>query len=136
MKLTLRQQPTPITCMATSLAMILDMDTQECIDKYHDELYSCRLWYDEVFDEHKIEYEYGHPKRNYLKTGRVYIVTVQSLNTPNSGHAVVVDMRSKEMKVLDPCKGIEGKRFYGEGGEPLGFFSVQFSVDGKLYEGE
>lgn len=48
-----------------------------------------------------------------LKPNNVYIVTVGSLNTMGSYHAIVVTHDiDGSLKVYDPCKGIEGKKYY------------------------
>lgn len=128
-----RTQPTPDTCGCASLAMVLDMDVNILVDQIHHDYISGELWFDEVLDGMCVEYKYMFPNCNTMRLGKVYIASVPSLNIPDSTHAIVIDAR-KEFRILDPNKGREGVKFYGEGGTPLTDYTLYVELDGSLYE--
>lgn len=128
-----RQQPDGQTCMATCLAMLLDMDTAECVARYHDKLYSQDFWFDDILDEHNIPYEYGHPARGKLYQGHVYLATVPSLNNAGGTHQIVIDYSHDEYVVLDPNIGRDVKEYAEDGFNLLGW-CIDLILPAALYE--
>ena len=128
------QQPDGTTCMATCLAMILDMDLDQCIALYHDKLYSQDFWFDDILDEHNIPYTYGHPARRRLHEGYVYLATVPSLNNIGGNHQVVIDYRDDEYMVLDPNIGRHGVLEYAQDGHNLFGWHIDLIIPADLYE--
>lgn len=120
-QLQLRQQPDGCTCMATSLAMILDMDVDQCIELYHEKLYSHDFWFDDVLDEHDIPYAYPKPGRQTIYQGNVYLCAVPSLNNLGGMHQIVIDYRGEEYQVLDPNSGRDCRAYQPDGSDLLGW---------------
>lgn len=131
-RLTLRQQPDGKTCMATSLAMILDMDVDRCIELYHDKLYSLDFWFDDIFDELDIPYEYAKPGRNTLYEGYVYLCSVPSLNNAGGMHQLVIDHRDEEYVVMDPNVG-RGVNEYASDGFNLCGWRVDIILPSSIW---
>lgn len=134
MKLIHQQQPTGNTCMVTCAAMLVGMPVAEAVERYHEQMYNGhQTWYDDILEEHDIPFTFGHPKYPRLITGHVYCVTAPSLNEDCS-HALIVDKRGREMVVLDPNRGREGKLFYGAGGAELTTWYINVCIPGTVYE--
>lgn len=111
--ITFQQQPTEDTCMITCLAMLLDRPVREMMDKYHDLLYKKEIWLDDILDDFKIPYFYGHPRKAQLNQGFVYLLTVASLNIQGGLHEILLEFdRSRNITVFDPNKGKEGIKYY------------------------
>lgn len=120
-KLRLRTQTSNITCMSTSLAMLLDMDAQQCADLYHDKLYSQDFWFDDILDELGVPYEYPEPGRNSIKQGHVYLCVVASLNHKGGLHQLVIDYRNDDFVVLDPNTGRDCLAYQPDGSDLFGW---------------
>lgn len=112
------QQPDSTTCMVTCLAMLLGMDVEEAVKNYHEGLFSHDCWYDEIFDIHGIPYRYN-PATNpgqTTYTQKIYLLGVPSLNVIGGMHQVIFDTRHVNFPtVIDPNKGIPGKKYYTYG---------------------
>ena len=71
---------------------------------------------------------------NTLVSGRVYIITVPSLNLPRENHAIVIDFRGKICRAYDPQAGISGKLYYKGFEDISGFGNVLEILKGD-YDG-
>lgn len=131
-QLRLRQQPTPTSCMATSLAMLLDIDTDESIALYHDKLYSLDFWFDDILDDLNFPYEYAKPGRNTLYQGNVYLCSVPSLNNAGGMHQLVIDHRDEYYVVMDPNAG-RGVNEYLSDGSNLCGWRIDLIFPGHLW---
>lgn len=108
-------QPTPMGCVCTCLAMLMDEPASAVIERYHDHYYSQKSV--EVAD---ILVNEGFMfKRELAGTvttlfpGSVYMLTVASLNIPGGLHQILVDYRDPERPVvLDPAKGYLDRKYY------------------------
>ena len=108
-------QPTPMGCVCTCLAMLMDEPVQDVIDAYHKAYFD-----DQSMDVHDILRENGftftHEKAGRVQTllpGTVYLLTVASLNIPGGLHQILVDYREPVMpRVLDPAKGYSNRKYY------------------------
>ena len=57
-----------------------------------------------------------------LYSGKIYKVGVASRNSVGL-HSLIIDLRSKKIKVYDPQNGVYGKNFYSEKEIPENYFS-------------
>lgn len=117
----LQQQPTPVSCTATCVAMAVgipvrelgvDLERAYCFDRFG-------VW----FAERSIWMRQGiscnfHGER--FRNGSVYLIGALSLNTLRSTHAVLLDTRQPLQSdyersgwyCYDPNKGRQGKKYY------------------------
>ena len=105
------QQPTATTCVHACLAMLAGVSVEGVIEKYGhpDGVYE---WEESSFAQ-RMGLDFIKYHTDKVAPGRVYLITVPSLNIPNSLHRVVVDYREAENPVvLDPNMGKEGKAHY------------------------
>ena len=107
-------QPTGNTCVCTCIAMLTGKPAQEVIDKWHTRYYSSQEWLGDILEEEGVSFTYpvaNEPHR--LDPGKVYLLTVASLNIEGSFHQLIVDWRSSAPVVLDPAKGrTPGSKYY------------------------
>jgi len=93
--------------------MFLDRPVKEMMDKYHNLLYKKEIWLDDILDDFKIPYFYGHPRKAQLNQGFVYLLTVASLNIQGGLHEILLEFdRSRNITVFDPNKGKDGILYY------------------------
>jgi hypothetical protein len=96
--------------------MILGMPADASYNEYHHRLYNERdkgEWYDDILDEHKIPYSYGHPRKNTIFGDAVFILTTPSLNLEGGTHAVIATSTfDGNISVFDPVKGWPSKKYY------------------------
>lgn len=113
--LTHQTQPTPMSCVCTCLAMLMDTPAHEVIDKYH------KAYFDkQIVNVHDILREnafiFEHKMAGQVETlypGAVYMLTVASLNIPGGLHQVMVDYRDPATPIaLDPAKGYGTRKYY------------------------
>lgn len=108
-------QPTPMSCVCTCLAMLMNQPAQDVIDAYHTAYFD-----DQVLDVHDIlrenKFTFTHEMAGRVQTllpGAVYLLTVASLNIPGGLHQILVDYREQNMpRVLDPAKGYSNRKYY------------------------
>jgi hypothetical protein len=105
------QQPTPFTCVHACIAMVTGKPVTEIIEKYG---FEKGMSVDQQCAVLTME---GVPfiryASSFLAWGRVFTVTVPSINIERSTHCVVLDMRDDQNPIIyDPCEGRDGKRFY------------------------
>jgi hypothetical protein len=103
-----QMQPTPDTCTSACLAMILDVPVANVVEFFHKD------WTDGKTDPAhflvrnlaKIQI-HREPYNNTLLFGKVYLLTVPSVNITGRNHHIIVDMRHGEGKeiVYDPNQG-------------------------------
>lgn len=115
LEIKLVQQPTADSCTSACLSMLTGIPVNEVISDFH------HRWKDpnDGYDPSSYLMEKGcpfivsrDPFNNFLVWGRVYLLTVPSLNVEGGLHHIVVDVRGEEEKVFDPNEGKEGRRYY------------------------
>lgn len=111
----LQQQPTPDTCTAACLAMILDTPVDEVVEEFHSK------WINGLTDpahyliKKLAKFQiHREPYDRTLHYGKVYLLTVPSVNITGRNHHLLVDMRRGEGKeiVYDPNDGKTDKAHY------------------------
>lgn len=114
-KLKHQTQPTPMGCVCTCLAMLLDEPAKDVIAKYHEAYFD-----KQTIEVHDILRENGfifkHELAGRVQTlmpGAIYMLTVASLNIPGGLHQILVDYRDVAGPiVLDPSEGYPGRKYY------------------------
>ena len=110
-----QKQPTRDTCTSACLAMILGTPVDEVVEEFHKD------WTEGKTDPAHYLVKKGvklqihrEPYDNTVLWGKVYLLTVPSLNVKARTHHVVVDMRGGEGKgiVYDPNEGWTDKARY------------------------
>ena len=66
--------------------------------------------------------DYSDPNHTYSNS--LMTMAVPSLNFPAIHHQIVADTRTKQYKIYDPNKGVEGRKFYKEWEDIKGFADV------------
>lgn len=117
--LRLQQQPCQISCVCTSIAIILGLPAQVVINNYHKKVWEEGYSISDILTEYGIEFFYfNSAKRNGLNDveSGYYLVAVPSLNNLGGMHQMVVELDAKEqrMAVLDPQEGTGFKYYSGE----------------------
>jgi hypothetical protein len=108
-------QPTPMSCVCTCLAMLMDCPAQEVIDKYHRDYFELQVTeVHHILSHEGFIYKQGMAGQVLpLLPGALYLLTVASLNIPGGLHQVLVDYRDEALPVvLDPAKGYKGRKYY------------------------
>lgn len=101
-----------LACMATILNRSLD-EIHEVYPRFKkDNLPGLTL-----FDTYELLNRLGVEYISYMNTmlvwGRIYIVTVPSLNYTGGNHCIVIDCRRRDNTLIfDPAEGLIGKRWY------------------------
>ena len=73
-----------------------------------------------LFSDHRDPY--------IMRSGRLYLVTVPSLNLPGVNHRIVIDAGDK-YEVYDPNNGVPGKKFYKDIKDVDGFSELVVVID-------
>lgn len=114
-KLTHQTQPTPMGCVCTCLAMLMDEPAIEVIAKYHESYFDAQtIDVDEILRQEGFIFKHELAGRvQTLMPGAIYMLTVASLNIPGGLHQILVDYRdAAEPVVLDPAKGYPDRKYY------------------------
>lgn len=107
-----QQQPTGNTCTSACLAMLLDEDVSGIVDEFHQAWRAGTESPATFLKKRGVDFlVHGDPYDNRLEWGKVFLLTVPSLNIIGGLHHIVIDLRD-EVKVLDPNKGKEWKKYY------------------------
>lgn len=105
-------QPTHNSCISTCIAMVAGLPAQVAYDHYHDKLWAKEISIERILCQLGVDYIRTFYDGGTVYADRVYIVVVPSLNCPGEFHQVVMDTRGGEIKVLDPCQGLDGRKYY------------------------
>lgn len=128
-------QPTHDSCMATCMGMIVGLSADQAYNEFHERLYYKRdkgEWYDDILDEYKIPYSYGHPRKNTIFGDAIFILTTPSLNMKGGTHAILaLSTFEGNIRILDPIRGWPLKKYYvwGEPTLPNEVELTSWSVD-------
>ncbi len=105
------QQPTPVTCAHTCLAMVTGESVHDLIERFG----NCGISFAEqatVLVEHGIFPVKTTGDNHQFSEAGVYLVSTPSLNLPGRLHMVVVEANSDGYVVHDPNTGREGVKAY------------------------
>lgn len=98
--------------MATCLAMVIGISAEEALERYHKDLQSYEIWFDNVLDTYRIPYYYGSPKSSRISGDVLCFATVASLNMPGMLHQVLIQHVDGVLEVYDPARGRKGAKYY------------------------
>lgn len=105
-----QMQPCPVSCVCTSLAIIIGIDASAVIEKYH------QGYRDGSVAERTILEDHGVPFTTFdsLDGGRLdhvgaYLITAPSLNITGGTHQIVIEVTEDDYHVIDPVMGREGR---------------------------
>ena len=130
-------QPNIMACIPTCLAMLTSKDPVD-VDREFTPLYN-----EGLLDVASYLYRYNIFAQPHLtagihqiRPGRLYLATVPSLQLPGLFHQIIIDARFGDVKVYDPCKGLQGKQYYSydhiaEGDDlayPLRSFLIDYEI--------
>ena len=108
-----QMQPTPITCMCTSLAMVTGKPAGEIIRQLHDDYYAIRIVLSDMLDRLGVPHDWFKSTAGVgLDEDGVYLLSVPSLNIVGGLHSIVVEVVDDDWRVYDPCMGREGAKYY------------------------
>jgi hypothetical protein len=99
-------------CVLACVSMISGVELDTLREKYSKFINSGITLYDELTILHDLDIKYVQCNDCMLHYGRVYVITVNSLNEKDVSHRIVVDCRYSDIKILDPNKGVKDKLFY------------------------
>lgn len=117
-----QQQPDDMSCSHTCLAMLLGIPVSEVVKRI--KTFDGGMNTKDLYGALDIcKFEWNALIFNNLVVNGFYMATVPSVNVQSGGHAVILELTDEKITVHDPNKGREGKKFYGEGGCPLKYFS-------------
>lgn len=125
-------QTQDLNCASTCLAMILDFEVNEVTEQFHEKYVNQEMEVWEYLDLQKIEYRRCMADERKLKSNCVYIMSVPSANIVGGNHYIVVQTTEdgKNWYILDPNKGKEGRKVYGEDIDINGWTpSFEFKID-------
>ena len=98
--------------MSACLAMLAGIPVDQAVLLFH-----ATIWDDgkplhwcleELGIQHRPVFYEGHT----CYAGKVYLVTVASLNTRGGLHQIIIDCRGEKTVVFDPAQGFENKFYY------------------------
>ncbi len=128
-------QTQDLNCASTCIAMILNGDVGEVTEEFHDKYVGQEMEVWEYLDAQGIKYRRCMADERKLKGDHVYIMSVPSVNIPSGNHYIVVQMTddAKNWYILDPNKGKEGRKVYGEDTDINGWTpSFEFKIEDLL----
>jgi len=130
-------QPTPTSCTSACLAMVTGLDVHDIIAEFHDDWHSQKTNPAEFLKSKGFEFVTNtNPFSNIMKWGKVYLLSVASLNIQGGLHHIIADMRGDQEVILDPNNGKDGKKFYTGWSEksenPLAVELRAWMVDGEV----
>lgn len=108
-------QPTTNTCASACIAMLADMSINQVLNEFHNKYTSHQITLQGYLLSKGVQITTPMFKPSFpapLTQGRVYILTVPSLNEQGMFHSIVVDTREGPAKIYDPCEGLVGMKFY------------------------
>lgn len=108
MQIKLQKQTAHNGCVAACLAMLLDRPVSDVTEEFNKAYHAYELDAVVYADRHglRLNYPQPGPTMHLPNFGKIYILTVPSLNTPGMLHSVVCDCRTPgDIKVYDPATG-------------------------------
>lgn len=137
-----QMQPCPVSCMATSLAMICGKPAAEIIQSLHERYRQGNTSLRSMLEELHVPFRsFDSCDNNCLEFIGAYLVGVPSLNIQGGTHEIVIEVTEDDYFVFDPVKGRDGKLFYEKRGYSdadlaveLGGFNIDAFIDRRWLE--
>ena len=110
-----QQQPCPVSCTSTSVAMLASLPAAEVIERFHADYRSGAIGFGGMLKSLNVPYQafMSDDDSACLDEPGAYLLTVPSLNLDAQNHNVVLEMHDDgDWYMHDPCRGREGKRYY------------------------
>lgn len=132
-----KTQKSIMSCIPTCLAMLLDKDPEQVYDEFTKDYIHGFTDVSTYLHKHGV---FAQPHitagMHQIRPGRLYLATVPSLQLPGLFHQIIIDARFGDVKVYDPCKGLQGKQYYSydhvaEGNDlayPLRSFLIDYEI--------
>lgn len=115
-----QQQPCPVSCMSTCLAMVANLPVDNVIDQFHMRYREGGLSIRQMLDEMKIPFmSFDSADNTNLDYVGAYLCTVPSLNIIGGTHAIVIEVTEDDYFVLDPVMGRVDRKFYVKRGDDM-----------------
>ncbi|EIO1437863.1 hypothetical protein LOV73_004075 [Salmonella enterica] len=110
------QKQGEMDCVCTCIAMVSGVKRKDIRAKYHDRYMNDPDFnVNNILDDLNIKYRECHKNEDVL-LGKVYIVTVPSINMLGYFHQIIIDARinksKPEIKIFDPNKGVRERKYY------------------------
>ncbi len=118
--------------------MVLDRPVDTVIEEFHYSYMrdSRQIRIKEYLEDNGESVTAHYSFESDIEWGRLYLITVPSLNLEATNHQILVDTRYDAIEVYDPQKGRPGKKFYTYGTDDsanelavkLKAFVIDFSI--------
>lgn len=92
--------------------MLAGIPVAQSVARFHSAIWEDGLPVQWCLGELGVKYRACFYEGHTCYAGKVYLVTVASLNTRGSLHQVIMDCRGERAVVFDPAQGIEDKFYY------------------------
>jgi len=126
-------QPDQKSCVSTCVAMLLGVPaTGQQLVRFQGDYFDDRETASSFLRRKGMKNRALLTEDRTMNFGRVYILSVPSLNNVGGMHAIVVDMRDV-MEIYDPQKGT-GKKYYGTDGDGQELVSYNLDVVVDCYD--
>lgn len=109
----IHQKQTQLDCVCTCMGMLSGLPRREVVKRFHvNYLIDCEINVSDILWALNIPFRECHQEET-LMPGKLYVVSVPSLNMETRLHLILVDRRvGSELKVFDPNQGVRGRRYY------------------------
>lgn len=113
-----QMQPCPVSCVATSIAMICGKPAQEVIDCYHAKYREHGMTLRQILEDLGVEYTAFYSVDNpSLCDEGVYLCTAPSINIEAGTHQILIEITDDNYFVIDPVMGREGRKYFVRRGD-------------------
>lgn len=111
-------QSLPDSCASASLAMLMSMPESVVIEEFHTRYKQQQLAVSNYLNEKEVNFRRCYTDERSAKENCVYMLCLPSLNMPKGSHSIigVSDEDGIIMRLFDPAKGREGRKYYSEQG--------------------
>lgn len=109
-----KKQTLSNNCVSACIAMLVREHVDVITACFHDSYQKHEISVHEFLEDWEVVCKPHLSIQGNIVPGKLYLVTVPSLNVSGMLHQVIVDWRDTDVlyKVIDPCMGKEGKLFY------------------------
>lgn len=120
-----QQQPCPVSCVTTCIAMILNRPVEELKPLLHERYRETNLSLGEILSEYGVPFEpFNSTDRGLLQWAGLYLVAAPSLNIQAGMHQILLELDEDKYVVHDPNRGRPGIKYYAnpeewESADPL-----------------
>lgn len=110
--ITHQTQPSDDTCASACIAMILGIPVEEVIEEFHEDFFNRDINVSEYLTMKGVRNKQLLALNDDIYTGRIYLLTVPSLNFPGLMHYMLMEVHENYYTLHDPNWGREGKKHY------------------------